>query len=312
MPRGLDHIVHAVRDLEGAAELYRRLGFTVGARNRHSWGTHNHLVQLPGFFHRTAHRGGAGKLGCDGFSKLFGRFNQSFPVEPGRTVAVDSESGDAMADAATFHSAGVAVSDVMRFEREGKRPDGAPVKVAFSLAFARDAGAPAIGFAVCQQHFPENFWNPAFQQHPNTATGIASRCSCRGKSHRPSHFPLHVHRCARLACDVERRQRRDPAGRHQGHGSGCLFAVISGPTRPTFRRVRDWPPCNFTCATAARCGRHWAPVESPSPCAWTRPIVAPQSRHGRDARVRVARSDAGTCRQRVRQRHARDVGLLSR
>jgi hypothetical protein len=26
---------------------------------------------------------------------------------------------------------------------------------------------------VCQQHFPENFWNPAFQQHPNTATGIA-------------------------------------------------------------------------------------------------------------------------------------------
>src|SRR5262247_393784 len=50
MPRGIDHVVHAVRDLEAAAELYRRLGFTVGARNQHSWGTHNHLVQLPGFF----------------------------------------------------------------------------------------------------------------------------------------------------------------------------------------------------------------------------------------------------------------------
>src|SRR3984893_9744211 len=50
MPRGLDHVVHAVRDLEAAAELYRRLGFSVGARNQHSWGTHNHLVQLPGFF----------------------------------------------------------------------------------------------------------------------------------------------------------------------------------------------------------------------------------------------------------------------
>jgi hypothetical protein len=62
----------------------------------------------------------------------------------------------------------------MKFEREGKRPDGAPVKVGFSLVFARDAGAPAVGFAVCQQHFPENFWNPAFQQHPNTARGIAS------------------------------------------------------------------------------------------------------------------------------------------
>ena len=50
MSGGLDHLVHAVRDLEQAAELYRRLGFTVGARNQHSWGTHNHLVQLPGFF----------------------------------------------------------------------------------------------------------------------------------------------------------------------------------------------------------------------------------------------------------------------
>ena len=50
MPRGLDHVVHAVRDLDSAAELYRRLGFTVGARNRHAWGTHNRLVQFPGFF----------------------------------------------------------------------------------------------------------------------------------------------------------------------------------------------------------------------------------------------------------------------
>src|ERR1044072_3301511 len=50
MARGLDHIVHAVRDLDAAADLYRRLGFNVGARNRHPWGTHNHIVQLPGFF----------------------------------------------------------------------------------------------------------------------------------------------------------------------------------------------------------------------------------------------------------------------
>src|ERR1700694_4092624 len=50
MSRGLDHIVHAVADLDAAAALYRRLGFTVGARNVHAWGTHNHIVQLPGFF----------------------------------------------------------------------------------------------------------------------------------------------------------------------------------------------------------------------------------------------------------------------
>ena len=34
MARGLDHIVHAVHDLDAAGEAYARLGFTVGARNR--------------------------------------------------------------------------------------------------------------------------------------------------------------------------------------------------------------------------------------------------------------------------------------
>jgi catechol 2,3-dioxygenase-like lactoylglutathione lyase family enzyme len=50
MARGLDHIVHVVRDLEAAGAFYARLGFQVGARNRHPWGTENRLVQLPGFF----------------------------------------------------------------------------------------------------------------------------------------------------------------------------------------------------------------------------------------------------------------------
>src|SRR2546421_7377212 len=50
IPRGLDHIVHAVHDLDAAGDAYARLGFTVGARNRHPWGTHNRIVQFPGVF----------------------------------------------------------------------------------------------------------------------------------------------------------------------------------------------------------------------------------------------------------------------
>src|SRR5436309_15480082 len=72
MPHGLDHVVHAVRDLEAAAELYRRLGFTVGARNQHSWGTHNHLVQLQGFFVELLTVAGPEMLGSAGFSPLLG------------------------------------------------------------------------------------------------------------------------------------------------------------------------------------------------------------------------------------------------
>ena len=42
--------MHAVHDLDAAGDAYARLGFTVGARNRHPWGTHNRIVQFPGVF----------------------------------------------------------------------------------------------------------------------------------------------------------------------------------------------------------------------------------------------------------------------
>ncbi|MDQ2954596.1 MAG: VOC family protein [Pseudomonadota bacterium] len=174
MARGLDHIVHAVRNLDAAADLYRRLGFTVGARNRHPWGTHNYIVQLPSFFIELLTIAEPEKLGGDGFSVLFGSFNRRFLERQEGLSMLILESADTEGDARAFREASIAASAVMRFEREGRRPDGTPVKVAFSLGFARDAGAPDIGFAVCQQHYPENFWNPAFQSHPNGATGIAS------------------------------------------------------------------------------------------------------------------------------------------
>jgi hypothetical protein len=112
------------------------------------------------------------KLGADGFSTLFGRFNQSFLAHGQGLSMLLLESNDAAADAAAFRSAGIAAADAMTFEREGKRPDGAPVKLGFSLAFARDAQAPDAGFATCQNLHPEKFWNPAFQRHANGVSGI--------------------------------------------------------------------------------------------------------------------------------------------
>jgi len=173
MGRGLDHIVHAVRDLDAGADFYRRLGFTVGARNRHPWGTHNRVIQLPGFFVELLTVAEPQKLGSDGFSTHFGRFNQSFLARREGLSFVLLDSTDAASDAASFHTAGIAASEALRFEREGTRPDGTKVKVGFSVAFARDHHAPEIGFGVCQQHFPENFWNLAFQRHRNAATAVA-------------------------------------------------------------------------------------------------------------------------------------------
>lgn len=173
MSRGLDHIAHAVRDLDRAADFYRSIGFTVGTRNRHPWGTHNCIVQFPGFFIEVLTLAEPDKLGDDGFSTLFGKFNGDFLKKHEGFSILLLESRDAVSDEKTFREQRIAASSVMKFEREGKRPDGSAVKLAFSLVFARDPLAPQTGFAVCQHHFPENFWNPAFQKHANGATGIA-------------------------------------------------------------------------------------------------------------------------------------------
>jgi glyoxalase-like protein len=173
MARGLDHIVHAVRDLDGAAALYERLGFLVGARNRHPWGTHNRLVQLPGFFIELVTVAEPDKLGDDGFSRLFGAYIRDFLTRQEGFSGLLLASTDATRDAALFRDEGIAASDALHFEREGRSPDGRPVTVGFSLAFARDPGSSDIGFAACHHHTPENFWNPNFQAHPNGATGVA-------------------------------------------------------------------------------------------------------------------------------------------
>ena len=173
MARGLDHIVHAVRDLDACGALYERLGFIVGARNRHDWGTHNRVVQLPGFFIELLTFAEPVKLGTDGLSHHFGAPNRDFLARHEGLSGLLLDSRDAAADAAFFRSAGIAASEPLRFGREGRRPDGTPIQLAFSLAFARDpAGAEAV-FAACQHHFPENFWNPAFQAHRNGVTGVA-------------------------------------------------------------------------------------------------------------------------------------------
>jgi hypothetical protein len=173
IPRGLDHIVHAVRDLDAAADLYRRMGFMVGARNRHAWGTHNHLVQLPGFFMELLSVAEPDKLMGEGFAALFGDFNRQFMARHEGLSFMMLESSDVPADAAQFRAAGFARSEALTFERAGKGPDGSTVTVGFSLAFAQDPSAPEIGFAVCRQHSPQLFWNPAIQQHANGTSGIA-------------------------------------------------------------------------------------------------------------------------------------------
>ena len=173
MPHGLDHIAHAVRDLDAAADFYVRAGFIAGGRNRHPWGTHNRIVQLKNCYIEILEVAEPEKIEPHGprfFS--FGAFNRDFLVRREGFSMLLLTSRDAAADARAFEASGIGAFDVFDFGREGKRPDGSTVKLAFSLAFAAEPHSPDVRFAVCQHHYPENFWNPAFQTHANGAQSV--------------------------------------------------------------------------------------------------------------------------------------------
>jgi catechol 2,3-dioxygenase-like lactoylglutathione lyase family enzyme len=176
MSRGLDHIVHAVRDLDAAAELYRRLGFTVGARNAHPWGTENHLVQLPGFFIEVLSVARPELLEGDvehrELARLFGAFNRDAIARGDGFSTLILESEAIAADVSALAGAGIGCSGELRFSRQGTQADGSKVTVGFSLGFARDETSPHAAFAVMQQHNPQAFWNAKFQSHANGAQAV--------------------------------------------------------------------------------------------------------------------------------------------
>ena len=150
MSRGPDHIVHAVRDLDAAADFYRRIGFTVGARNRHSWGTHNCIVQFPGFFIEILTLAEPEKLGDDGISRLFGRFNGDFLKAHEGFSQLVLESRDAVADEKAFREQGIAASERHAVRARRKAPGRLDREARLLTRLcARSAGAcrPAFSFA---------------------------------------------------------------------------------------------------------------------------------------------------------------------
>ena len=175
MPRGIDHLVLAARDIDAQAALYRRLGFTVGAQNRLPWGTLIHIVQFPGCFLVliTTEAGFVRPAPSEPVAQFAGFLADYLERREGLAMLV-LESSDAKADYARFAAEGIGTDQTFTFARKGRRPDGSEVDLAFTLAFAVTPAIPGQGFFVCQQHFPENFWNPDFQQHANHVTGLAA------------------------------------------------------------------------------------------------------------------------------------------
>jgi len=133
------------------AELYRRAGFTVGARNKHPWGTHNHVVQFPGFFIEVLTVAEPDKLVGEGLPQIFGVANREAIARGDGFSMLILESRDIEADVADFARAGIGASPALPYTRQrsaGRHGDHGRLP----LAFSRDSlsRAPASPPAAAQ------------------------------------------------------------------------------------------------------------------------------------------------------------------
>lgn len=175
MSRGIDHVIHLVRDLDAAATLYEKLGFIVGSRNKHPFGTHNRLVQLDGSYIEILAVAEPEKITGEGGPTSFAHFHREFLLHNGEGLSgLVLTSADAKADKAIFDKAGFGGFPMLEFGRTGKRPDGSDAELSFSLSFLREPDTTDAMTFVCQHHRPENFWFKELQTHKN---GVA-RVSC--------------------------------------------------------------------------------------------------------------------------------------
>ena len=171
MPRPIDHLVLAVPDLAVAVARYRAMGFTVGSRNLHPWGTENAVVAFDG-----------GYLELIGLAEGFRPPAPDDPAAPfadlvaaavargGGLCAVALGSVDADADAALFRAAGLGQGRRLDFAREARGADGASRTLRFDLAFADVPGLPEAGFFTCRHHQP--LGDGAARRHANGAARL--------------------------------------------------------------------------------------------------------------------------------------------
>jgi hypothetical protein len=170
----LDHLVVAADDVETLGTFYTALGFQVGATNTHPWGTQNKIIQFDRhFIELIALPEDAPSVSETSSEYPFaGYLREYLRWRQGCAMFVRT-TDDAPALHAVWRQTGLGAPGMLHFERLAVGPDGTPVRVAFSLAFARSsADTQGFGFFACQHHEPGNFWIPTRQVHQNAVTGV--------------------------------------------------------------------------------------------------------------------------------------------
>ena len=163
----IDHVVIAVDGLDAAADVYRRLGFTLSSRGRHgaTLGTENHTIMLR-----------------DDYFELLSVLTPTPRNAEWRKVIA---SGGGVAGLALRTSnpvgaqqhwlaAGLVPDTPLKFSREVPRPDGSTLQARFEVVSLDETDGLGVRVFVCSQPTREAVWLPELLTHANSAIGI--RC----------------------------------------------------------------------------------------------------------------------------------------
>jgi hypothetical protein len=168
--KGINHLVLAGWDLDAMRAAYRALGFTITPRGQHPFGTANSIIQLHGTYlellsvtiPKDIPEHSAGRFSFAAFNRDYFARHEGFSM-------MVLESPDARADLERWRAAGLQTYAPHDFSRIAKMPDGADVKVGFSLAFVSHPSAPWLGLFACQHYRPEYYEQPQYLTHANGA-----------------------------------------------------------------------------------------------------------------------------------------------
>jgi hypothetical protein len=165
--RTIDHVVHAVDDLEAAAGAYGDLGFVVTPRADHPFGTSNRLVVLSDTYLEIVAVTAPENLPTNGFGARVAAHLMT--RGPGISHVVLS-SRDPDADLASLGD--LATGEVFSFSRPAPQPEGPAITAAFDCVLVH---APAdLGVFLCHHRVPDAVWNRTTTNHRNRATTITS------------------------------------------------------------------------------------------------------------------------------------------
>ena len=161
----IDHVVIVVPELAGAADIYRRLGFTLSPRGVHSaaLGTENHTIMLQRDYFEL--------MAVMTPTERNAEWRRA-SARGGGVAGVAMTTQDPHAARAHWLAAGLKPEAALKFSRAVPRPDGSVLEARFEVVSLDEVAGTGLRSFVCSQPTREAVWLPELLRHANTAVAV--------------------------------------------------------------------------------------------------------------------------------------------